>query len=108
MATGEDSAGKAFKAVLPELKAVLQRTEAPLPPEDKMRLLMMCPLRPLPPARCLLLPPPLAPALRPCPTPQPSRPHHRDTQRRTTTTTASNNKYIHTSTAHPPFSHNPQ
>ena len=56
MATGEDSAGKAFKAVLPELKAVLQRTEAPLPPEDKMRLLMMCPLRPLPPARCLLLP----------------------------------------------------
>lgn len=43
MATGEDSSGKAFKTALPELKALLQRSDLPLSPEDKMRLLMMCP-----------------------------------------------------------------
>jgi len=41
MATGEDSAGKAFKAALPELKSLLQNSDLPLSPVDKMRLLMI-------------------------------------------------------------------
>lgn len=41
MATGEDSGGRAFKTALPELRAVLERADLLLSPEDKLRLLMI-------------------------------------------------------------------
>ena len=41
MATGEDSSGKAFKGALPELRALLEKPDLLLSPEDKMRLLMI-------------------------------------------------------------------
>ncbi len=40
MATGEDASGKPFKTALAELRSLLERTDLPLSPEDKIRLLM--------------------------------------------------------------------
>jgi len=41
MATGEDSQGKPYKSALADLRALLERTDLPISPEDKMRLLMI-------------------------------------------------------------------
>ena len=41
MATGEDAQGKAYKSALPELRALLERSDLLLSPVDKMRLLMI-------------------------------------------------------------------
>ena len=41
MATGEDSGGKTFKTALAELRALLEKSDLALSPEDKIRLLMI-------------------------------------------------------------------
>jgi len=41
MATGEDSQGRPYKSALADLRALLERTDLPISPEDKMRLLMI-------------------------------------------------------------------
>jgi syntaxin-binding protein 1 len=41
MATGEDAQGKGFRTALPDLRALLERTDLMLSPEDKIRLLMI-------------------------------------------------------------------